>query len=91
MLLPTYFQKTWGQECRSVYRRDKANVAKCLQMANTLQLYLLFFNFFMGFKFFKIICKREEGGNVAVPDIFSYTVEQKKERKKERDGFFFKG
>lgn len=42
----------------------------------------------MGFKFFKIICKREEGGNVAIPDIFSYTVAKKK---KERDNFFLKG
>lgn len=33
----------------------------------------------MGFKFIKIIWKREDkGGNIAVPDIFSHTVSKKK-------------
>lgn len=41
----------------------------------------------MGFKFFKIICKREAGGNVAVPDIFSYTVAKKKKKKRKTVSF----
>lgn len=75
-------------------RRDKPNVAKCLQLVNTKNSYSVFiFQLLYEFKIFqnKLAKGGIEGGNIAASDIFLYTVAKKKKKKKEseRETFFF--